>query len=266
MATKERLGAAYGFIVGIIRPLLMVFAKRDWRGVENLPPPGTGVVIAPNHLSHTDFATAGHFLIDNGRIPRYLAKESLFRIPLVGRLVRACKQIPVYRGTARASNAYRDAVKAVEAGECVVIYPEGTLTQDPDLWPMQGKTGAARVALATGCPVLPLAQWGPNELLAPYTSRLRPFPRKTMRLTLGPPVDLSDLVTGDAVTTETMRVASDRILDALTATLAGIRGEEPPEERFVPSRGKRPALPGGSAGDPATGEATSPDADRKDGS
>lgn len=262
MATRQRLGAAYGFIVGVLRPLLMVFTKRDWRGAEHLPPHGTGVVIMPNHLSHTDFMTAAHFLLDNGRIPRFLAKESLFRIPLIGRLIRACRQIPVYRGTAQASNAYRDAVAAVKAGECVVIYPEGTLTRDPDLWPMQGKTGAARVALETGCAVLPLAQWGPQDLLAPYSSRLRLLPRKTMRLTLGPPVDLSDLA-DRPITAETVRAATDRLVDALTAGLADIRGEEPPAQRYVLGPEKARDVPVRPPGDADSGRPPSPES-RKD--
>ena len=66
------------------------------------------------------------------------------------------------------------------------IYPEGTITKDPDLWPMIGKTGAARVALETGCPVIPIAQWGPQEILAPYSKRLRLLPPKTVHVLAGP--------------------------------------------------------------------------------
>src|SRR5690625_4145473 len=234
MATRQRLGAAYGFIVGVLRPLLMVFTKRDWRGAEQLPPQGTGVVIVANHVSHTDFMTAAHYLLDHGRIPRFLGKASLFHLPLLGRLIRACGQIPVYRGSHQASDAYRDAVAAIEAGECVVIYPEGTITKDPQMWPMQGKTGAARVALATGCPVLPLAQWGPNELLPPYSARPRLLPRKVMRITLGASIDLTEFEDGPP-TAETARAATVQIMHALTDTLAVIRDEEPP------ARGESPA-------------------------
>lgn len=58
-------------------------------------------------------------------------------------------------------------MEGIGQGELIGIYPEGTLTRDPNLWPMTGKTGAARIALTTGCPVIPVAQWGPQELLAP---------------------------------------------------------------------------------------------------
>ena len=136
----------------------------------------------------------------------------------------------MYRASRDAARAYRDAVSAVRAGECVGIYPEGTITKDPDLWPMIGKTGAARVALETGCPVIPIAQWGPQEILAPYSKRLRLLPPKTVHVLAGPGVDLTDL-RGRPVTAEVLRAASDRIVDAITAQLAELRGELPPTRR-----------------------------------
>jgi 1-acyl-sn-glycerol-3-phosphate acyltransferase len=117
----------------------------------------------------------------------------------------------------------------------VGIYPEGTITKDPDLWPMIGKTGAARVALETGCPVIPIAQWGPQEILAPYSKRLRLLPPKTVHVVAGPAVDLTDL-RGRPVTAEVLRAASGRIVDAITAQLAELRGELPPPTRYDPAR------------------------------
>lgn len=230
---RQKLGFWYRLVAGIIRPILVVLTKRQWRGTEHIPPVGTGVVVAPNHLSHIDPLTFAHFLWDNGRAPRFLGKESVFRVPIVGRIIRECGQIPVYRESRDATNAYRAAVEAVERGECVGVYPEGTITKDPGLWPMSGKTGAARIALSTGCEVIPVAQWGPNELLAPYSARPRLFPRKTMRVTAGPPVDLSDLA-GLPVTAQLLETATDRIMDAITAQLAEIRNEVPPAVRFNP--------------------------------
>ena len=122
----------------------------------------------------------------------------------------------------------RDAIAAIEAGEAVVIYPEGTLTRDPALWPMTGKTGAARVALATGCPVIPIAQWGAQRVLAPYSKRPKLFPRKTVRAIVGDPVDLSDLM-GREPTAEVLRIATDRIMAAITALLAELRDETAPK-------------------------------------
>lgn len=230
---KQKLGFWYRVVAGIIRPILMVLTKRDWQGTEHLPPVGTGVVVSPNHVSYVDPLTFAHFLWDNGRAPRYLAKEGVFRIPVIGRIIAACGQIPVYRESRDATQAFRYAVRAIERGECVGIYPEGTITRDPDLWPMAGKTGAARVALQTGCDVIPVAQWGPQELLPPYSKRPRLFPRKTMHVIAGPPVNLDDL-RGRPLTSTLLHEATDRIMDAITAELAKLRRESPPAVRFDP--------------------------------
>lgn len=225
-----RLPFAYRFVVAVVRPLLMVFTKQEWYGAENLPATG-GFVVTPNHLSHVDPLVFAHFLVDNGRPPFFLGKEGVFRVPVVGAILRGAEQIPVYRNTGQAADAFRAAVAAVEAGKCVGVYPEGTLTRDPDLWPMVGKTGAARIALATRCPVIPVAQWGPNELLEPYGKRPRLFPRKTMRVRAGRPVDLSDLY-GKPLTGALLREATDRIMAAITVELEKVRGEQAPLERF----------------------------------
>jgi 1-acyl-sn-glycerol-3-phosphate acyltransferase len=221
---------AYRFVVAILRPLLMVLTKRDWRGAENLPATG-GFVAAPNHLSYFDPLSFAHFLVDNDHAPSFLGKESVFRVPVVGAILRGAQQIPVYRNTGQAADAFRAAVAAVEAGKCVGVYPEGTLTRDPDVWPMVGKTGAARIALTTRCPVIPIAQWGPQEVLEPYGKRPHLLPRKTMRVTAGPPVDLSDLY-DQPMTGVLLREATDRIMAAITAQLETIRGEKAPVERF----------------------------------
>jgi 1-acyl-sn-glycerol-3-phosphate acyltransferase len=216
--------------VGILRPLLMVLTKRDWRGAENIPATG-GFVATPNHLSYTDPLIFAHYMHDNGRPPFFLGKESVFRAPVVGAILRGAQQIPVYRNTGQAADAFRAAVAAVEEGKCVGVYPEGTLTRDPDLWPMVGKTGAARIALATRCPVIPVAQWGPQELLEPYGKKVRLLPRKTMHVAAGPPVDLSDLY-DQPMTAALLREATARIMAALTAQLEHVRGEQAPLERF----------------------------------
>jgi 1-acyl-sn-glycerol-3-phosphate acyltransferase len=156
----------------------------------------------------------------------------VFRVPVVGAIVRGAQQIPVYRNSGQAADAFRAAVAAIEQdGKCVGVYPEGTLTRDPQLWPMVGKTGAARIALMTRCPVIPVAQWGPQEILPPYSKRLRLLPRKTMHVRAGAPVDLGDLY-DRPVTAAVLREATDRITAAVTAELEVLRGEPAPAERF----------------------------------
>lgn len=236
MARPRRLrqpkGWAFGFCVLVVEPLLLLLTKRRWRGGENIPETG-GCVLAANHISYLDPLTCAHFVFAWGRIVRFLTKAELFEVPVVGRIVRSARQIPVYRRSTDASRSFTAAVQAVREGECVVVYPEGTLTREPDLWPMTGKTGAARIALSSGAPVIPMAQWGAQEMLAPYSSRPRLLPRKTLAMTAGSPVPLDDL-RGHPVTPEVLVEATDRIMDAITRLLEEIRGEQAPAERFDP--------------------------------
>ncbi|HEU5045574.1 MAG TPA: lysophospholipid acyltransferase family protein [Nocardioidaceae bacterium] len=228
----QRRGWAMSVCVAILRPLLMLLTKRRWLDGDKLPATG-GCVVVGNHISYADPLTFAHFVYDNGRLPRFLAKSEVFDIPVVGAIVRSAGQIPVYRMSTDASRAFRAAVEGVQHGECVIVYPEGTITRQPELWPMTGKTGAARIALATQVPVVPIAQWGAHHILAPYAKKARLFPRKTITMKVGDPVDLDDL-RGRPITPAILREATDRIMDALTAQLEDIRQEKAPEVRFDP--------------------------------
>jgi 1-acyl-sn-glycerol-3-phosphate acyltransferase len=223
----------FRFAATVLRPVMRAVTKRVWTGTENLPASG-GFVVVPNHISHVDPLVVAHYLYDNGRLPRFLAKSSLFEVFFVGRVLRGAKQIPVYRESREAGDAYREAVAAVRRGECVVVYAEGTLTRDPDLWPMAGKTGAARIALETGCPVLPMAAWGPQDLLEPYGKVPHVLGRTTVEVTVGPPVDLSDLEQGGTPDPHTLRVATERIMAAVTDLVAALRDEQAPQTRLDP--------------------------------
>ncbi len=250
----KSLGCWYRLAIVLLRWPLLLLTRRDWHGAEQLRAEVAGdgsqqgVIVCPNHISWFDPLQTAHFLYDNGRPPRYLGKEAVFRIPVIGRIIRGAGQIPVYRDTVDAARSVSAAVAAVDRGECVVVYPEGTITRDPDLWPMTGKTGAARIALATGAPLIPLGIWGAQEVIAPYGRRLRLLPRKTMHVVAGPPVDLSDLVDAD-VSTETLRIATDRLMAAITGLVEQLRDEPAPVTRFERPREGGPRAPGGrSAG------------------
>lgn len=229
-----RLGSglppAYRFAAGILRPLMRALTKHEWRGADHLPR-GEGFLACCNHTSYVDPIALAHFLYDNRTPPHYLGKVEVFRVPVLGYVLRHADQIPVYRETGQAVDAFRAAVAAVQEGKCIAIYPEGTLTRDPDVWPMTGKTGAAKIALTTRCPVVPVGQWGAQAILEPYGKRLRLFPRKTMRVTAGPPVDLSDLY-DRPMDRATLREATDRIMAAITAIVEDLRGETAPTQRF----------------------------------
>ncbi|HEY0538052.1 MAG TPA: lysophospholipid acyltransferase family protein [Actinoallomurus sp.] len=217
-------------VVTILRPLLFNLLGRDWKGQDNIPRAG-GVIIAPNHLSESDPLVLAHFVYTAGRFPVYLAKDSVFKSRIVGHILRRTGQIPVYRDRTDAGLALRDAEKGARSGECLIFYPEGTCTRDPELWPMTGKTGAARVALATGVPVIPVAHWGSHELWRYGTKRIRPFPRKTMHVIAGPPVDLS-AYEGKALDAETLTAATADIMRAIAGLLGELRGETPPDKLY----------------------------------
>lgn len=222
---QDRLGFAYRMAAVILRPLMMLITRRDWRGTRNLDV-DSGMVLAANHLSWFDPIVISHVLWDNGRPPRFLAKDTLFRVPVVGWVLRNAGQIPVVRGTRDAAAAVEAAVDAAAAGECVIVYPEGTITKDPDLWPMAAKTGAARIALTAGVPVIPMAHWGAQEVMRPYRKEFKVFPRKTMHVLIGPPVELDDLRTEGEPDAESLRQATDRVMAAITALLREVRHDQ----------------------------------------
>lgn len=231
---SQKRGWAWGLAVPIVKPTLLGVASRTWIDGEKIPATG-GCVVVFNHISHIDPLMAAHILYDHGRLARYLAKSGLFANKAFAYFLRAAGQIPVERLSRNAVGAYDAAVEAVRSGECVVVYPEGTLTRDPGMWPMVGKSGAARIALATSCPVIPIGQWGAHELLPPYAHRPDLRPRKHITMKVGDPVPLDDLV-DQPLTPAVVQTATDRIMDALTTLVADIRGEQPPAERFDPRK------------------------------
>ncbi|MBO8190646.1 1-acyl-sn-glycerol-3-phosphate acyltransferase [Streptomyces oryzae] len=229
---RRRIGFWYRLAAFLLKPPLVLLFKRDWRGMEHIPQDG-GFITVVNHNSYLDPLSYAHFQYNTGRVPRFLAKVGLFKGGFVGAAMRGTGQIPVYRESADAVGAFRAAVEAIEKGECVAFYPEGTLTRDPKMWPMTGKTGAARVALMTRAPVIPVAQWGANLAMPPYAKekKLRLFPRKTLTVQAGPPLDLSAFYDREP-TAEVLREVTDVMMDAVTEQLAVIRGEAVPAERY----------------------------------
>jgi 1-acyl-sn-glycerol-3-phosphate acyltransferase len=227
-----RLGFWYRLVVAVARPLLRLTTTWDWQGMERIPQSG-GVIVAANHVSYVDPFALGLYVLEAGRVPKFLAKSSLFEHPLTKRIFIGANQIPVYRGTADASKALSAAVEAVKGGECVLIYPEGSATRDPDCWPMRARTGVARLALESGAPVIPMAQWGPQELWR-YKAKLpRPFPRKRVQMITGDPVDLSAYA-GKPIDAALLHEVTDVVMARITELLVELRGGTPPAETFDP--------------------------------
>ncbi|MDH6137030.1 1-acyl-sn-glycerol-3-phosphate acyltransferase [Kitasatospora sp. MAA4] len=231
-------GIWYRFAAVLVKPVTTALVKPEWRGWENFPKEG-GFLTVVNHNSVIDPLIYAHFQYNSGRPPRMLGKSAVFSVPFIGFMLRKTGQIPVYRDSTDAAKAFRAAIDAINHGQVVQFYPEGTLTRDPDLWPMTGKSGAARVALMTGAPVIPVAHWGAHEIFPPYgyggrgkgKASLSLFPRHRVQVVAGPPVDLSRYQ-GQEITAQVLREATEDIMTAITDVLAGIRGEQPPAERF----------------------------------
>jgi 1-acyl-sn-glycerol-3-phosphate acyltransferase len=221
----------------ILRPTIRGLMKQDWQGQEHIPASG-GAIVAANHLSYADVLAVSLFCDQAGRYPTFLAKSGLFKIKVLGPVLVRLGQLPVYRGQSDAALVLRDAEQGVKDGACVIFYPESTVTRDPDSWPMVAKTGVARLALATGAPVIPVAHWGAQNVL-PYGSLLpRVFPRRMVRILAGPPVDLSEFA-GLPIDSKTMRAATDKIMADVTALLGKLRGEDPPAEPYHPAIARR---------------------------
>jgi 1-acyl-sn-glycerol-3-phosphate acyltransferase len=219
----------------ILFPVTSLFFKLRWRHLERMPAPEQGgVIIAINHLSHADTILMARFVWTSGRVPRFLIKAGVFDWPIIGRMMHGAGQIPVYRGTADAAQSLHDAVEALARGEAVVIYPEGTTTKDPDNWPMQAKTGVARlVLLSPDTPVVPVGQWGPHRMGGFSIKRLGR--RRTSFASVGEPLDMSRF-RGKEPSGALLREITDEIMTAVRAQVAELRGEPTPPEFFVPKR------------------------------
>ena len=231
---QRRLGFWRRFAVMLAIPVLHVWTKRTWTRMENIPRTG-GVIIVSNHVSHFDPLVVAHFIYRAGRWGRFLGKASLWKVPVLGFLLRKLQQIPVERGSVEAVKSLDALVDALHQGGVVLIYPEGTTTREPDLWPMRGKTGAARLALVTGAPVVPMAHWGAQEVFDPRTGKFRFHPGTPVSVTAGEPVDLSRWA-GAAPTRAVLDEMTDKIMLDVRDLLAELRGGEPPALFDRPAR------------------------------
>ncbi len=237
-STEKSRPSVFWLLAAIVIPLVGLFAKIRIEGAENLPREGS-FVLAPNHNSEFDPLIVAVAIWRLGRAPRFMAKESLFRVPVLGAVLRATGMVPVARSSSASSakQTLQTSAELVEHGRGVIVYPEGTLTRDPDLWPMRGKSGAVRLAAAGGIPLIPLAQWGVQEIMPRY-GRLR-FPRRSrVTVVVGEPVDLSDLA-GAATSPASLAQGTTRLMDALAGLVGGIRGVQPPAQRWDPASHKQ---------------------------
>jgi 1-acyl-sn-glycerol-3-phosphate acyltransferase len=232
--TGKPLGTnpTFSICAAILIPVLNAITKRTWQGSENIPQSGPAIVIS-NHLSYADVLFFAQFLFKNGRAPRFIGKRSVFNVPVIGRILLAAGQIPVDRESTHAGKALDHAVAALRAGHLIGIYPEGTLTRDENLWPMVAKTGAARLAIITQLPIIPVAAWGNAAVLPPYNKIPRIWRRSKIILRAGAPIDMSPWY-GKQDDPVALAQATAHIMGELTTMLEDIRGEKRPAHIFDP--------------------------------
>ena len=228
-----RLGFWQRVAVILVVPVMTSLTRKTWLRMSEIPATGP-VILAPNHVSHFDPLVVAHYIFRAGRWPRFLGKASVWKVPVIGYLLTKTRQIPVERGSVDAVKSLDTLVAALREGGAVVIYPEGTTTRHPDLWPMRGKTGAARLALLTGAPVVPIAHWGAQRIFDPRTNRLK-LRRSPVTVTTGRPVDLSRWA-GAEPSRAVLEEMTEKIMLDVRDLLGEIRDGEPPALYDRPAR------------------------------
>ena len=219
---------------------LEIERQRGRREAARTLPSGPIIVIS-NHTSYADGVMLALACRRMGRSLRLLATSGVFGAPLLGTVARRLGFIKVKRGAADASTSLDEATHALAEGEAVGIFPEGRLTRDPMMWPERAKTGAVRLALRTGAPIVPVAMVGAHRVI----SRHRVVPnlvfnlvrRPTVDTRVGEPIDVRKLMNIGQTTEPTpdeVRLAADLVMSRLVAVVGELRGERAPDPQGVP--------------------------------
>ena len=219
----EKLGKTWWIVIAVLYMPASLLVRTRYRNLQNLPQQG-GAIIVTNHVSHLDPLLVAKLVLDGARRPRFLAKDTIFDVFAVGAAMRGMGHIPVKRETSEARQSFVAAVEALERGGMIVLHPEGTVTRDPDGWPMNGKTGAARLALlAPDIPVIPVAQWGVQDQIDLYRKKFKMIPRPRHEISVGDPIDLTAYY-GRTPDAATLRAVTEVIMRRLRADVAELRG------------------------------------------
>ena len=204
----------YGLAVLLLRRPMCHAFRWTIEGLEHIPATGPAL-LASNHISYLDPLCLPYATNQVGRRVRILAKAELFERRLPARILRSLGHIPVERGTAD-SGALDAAAATLARGELIGVFPEGTISRDLD--PMPGKTGAARLARATGVRVVPVGLWGGHRLIT--AGRPRSW-RWGVAITV---VCGQPFVIGPS---DNPRLATDRIMGAICEQVARARALYP---------------------------------------
>lgn len=236
---EKKKPSIFWVLASLVIPIWSLMVQYRYTPQSRVPQSGP-FILAPNHYSEIDPIVMGVTTWHMGRLPRFMAKASLFKVPVLKQLLKWSEQIPVDRaGVNRSNDSQRESAisaagELIKRDAAIVVYPEGSLTRDPDLWPMRGKSGAVRLALEGGIPIYPVAHWGTHHLMPRYGKKIKPFPRKRITVAIGGPLDLSEFE-GKTIDQKTVTAATDKLMNAIAQLLGELRGEDPPKERWNPS-------------------------------
>jgi 1-acyl-sn-glycerol-3-phosphate acyltransferase len=232
---KRELNFALRAVALILAPLVRVMFQVKAKGVEKLPKTGPYILV-PNHVTNLDGLAVAYFIYYIlHRAPHFLAKEGLFRLPVIGKILLSAGQIPVFRTSGqRNDDSMSAAYKYLEAGHAICIFPEGTLTREPDMWPMRGKTGAVRLAIESNVPVYPVGQWGSEEVLPRYGSKFRPGFWKSVHFVVGDEIDLTKY-RKKQLAPEELYEATALVMKEITKLVEGLRGQKAPGTLWNPA-------------------------------
>ncbi len=237
------LYAVLAAVVGTLTALfsrLQVERQRGRREAARRLPDGPIIVIS-NHTSYADGVLLALACRRMGRSLRMLATSGLFRAPIIGGLARKLGFIAVKRGAADASASLDDAAVALANGQAIGLYPEGRLTRDPMMWPERAKTGAVRLALRTGAPIVPVAMVGAHHVVGrrrvAVTLIANVVRRPKVSTKVGRAIDVRALMNiGPATepTNDEVRHAADLVMRQLVDLIEDLRGQTAPDPIGVP--------------------------------
>lgn len=220
-----------GSIVTVVTRLRVAKYRGRARAARALP--AGPIIIISNHASHADGVLLALVCRRMGRSVRLLATAGVFRAPVLGGLTRRLGFIPVERGSATAADALEAASEALAAGEAIGIFPEGRTTRDPNHWPERSKTGAVRLALLTGAPIVPVAMVGTHRVVGrghPIRSILvNVILRPKVLVEVGEPIDVRELAGGDSASPEAVREISDEVWGHMIALVGQLRDDAAPD-------------------------------------
>lgn len=223
--TYPRRPRSYRVVTAVIDLVLALFARRYYR-IPPLPPHGP-LLVAPNHVSWTDPLYLAAALTRAGRTPRFMIMESVLRAPVVGAILRYFDHIGLDRARAADPALLEPARLALRRGECVVLYPEGGVTQRDDYLPGRPLPGLGVLAAELGVPVLPVAQWGAQFVLGRGALAWRAFPPRRA----GVVVEALPIVTPPAAAgVLAARRFTGAVLDSVTERVLELRSDHDPAD------------------------------------